>query len=364
MASKTASNARVASLTTSGVARLLRTGVCGLALLSLGCSVLLCVGLWVGPERLWLFSLAQFAPYPIFLLPSLAVLVLSCFAGRLAFLPASAGTLLVATYVMGLSVHFKATDQHDLRVMTFNIKDYITLQQRSGAGTLAREIARHDPDVLLLQDARAANAPDEDTNWKRIFDGREAYTFGQYVIASRLPMRDCHVGWISFRDEPHSYATCTIRVGETDVDFVSVHFTTPRGGLTATRSNPIAGFREWRENIDDRMTQARTLAADIAHNARPVVIGGDLNAPARSMVIRELEGAGLADAFSSAGLGYGYTWGHSLRTRFPFLRIDHVLASRDLEAVDCRVGLASGSAHHPVVADFVLRTPAGSTLRD
>lgn len=358
MASKTAKHARAASFAGRGFARLLRAGVTSLALLSLACSVLLCLGLWAGPERLWLFSLAQFAPYPVFLLPSLAVLVVACFAGRLAFLSASAATLLVVTYVMGLSVHVTAADRHDLRVMTFNIKDYITLQQRSGAGTLAREIARHDPDVLLLQDARADNAPDEDTKWKQIFDGREAYTFGQYVIASRLPMRDCHVGWISFRDERHSYATCTIRVAETDVDFVSVHFTTPRGGLTATRSNPIAGFREWRENIDDRMTQARTLAADIAHSAHPVIIGGDLNAPARSMVIRTLEDAGLTDAFSSAGLGYGYTWGHSLRTRFPFLRIDHIMSSRELEAVDCRVGLASGSAHHPVIADFVFRTPA------
>lgn len=339
--------------------RAIRSSASLLARLSLLCSLLLCVGFWLGPERLWLFSLAQYAPYPVFLLPSIGAIVVAAFSGRGALLSAIASMLLIVTYAMGLSVHVSPAERHDLRVMTFNIKDYITLQRRYGADTLAREIARHDPDVLLLQDARTHGDTENDAVWGRIFDGREAYTFGQYVIASRLPMRECRTGWISFRDEPHSYASCIVRVRETDIEVMTVHFTTPRFGLAATRANPIAGFREWRQNVDDRMTQARTLAADVSRRTRPLIVGGDFNAPAHSLVIRTLEDAGLSDAFSASGFGYGYTWGHSLRTRFPFLRIDHILASDELTPVDTNIGLASGSAHLPVIADYVLSSELG-----
>lgn len=339
---------------------LLRSGARTLAFGSLACSLVLSFGLWAGPERLWPISLAQYAPYPVILLPSLAAMVLAWFAGPTAVLAATASTVLIATYAMGLNVHVPSSGPHDLRVMTFNIKDYITLQRRSGADTLADEIARHDPDVLLMQDARTHGADESDSVWGRIYGGRVAYAFGQYVIASRLPMRECRTGWISFRDEPHSYAACTITVRDTDVDFITVHFTTPRFGLAATRANPIAGFREWRQNVDDRMTQARTLADDIRHRVRPVIVGGDFNAPAHSMVIGTLEDAGVTDAFASAGRGYGFTWGHSLRTGFPFLRIDHILSSREFTPVDSRVGLASGSAHLPVIADYVLTASPGA----
>ena len=246
---------------------LLRSGARTLAFGSLACSLLLSLGLWAGPERLWPISLAQYAPYPVILLPSLGAIVLAWFAGPTAVLAATVSTLLIATYAMDLNVHVPASGHHDLRVMTFNIKDYITLQRRSGADTLATEIARHDPDVLLMQDARTHGADESDSVWGRIYGGRVAYAFGQYVIASRLPMRECRTGWISFRDEPHSYAACTITVRDTDVDFITVHFTTPRFGLAATRANPIAGFREWRQNVDDRMTHAREREAPVGEPA-------------------------------------------------------------------------------------------------
>lgn len=341
--------------------RLLRSGARTLAFGVLVGSLLLSLGLWAGPERLWLFSLAQYAPYPVFLLPSLAAIVLAWFGGRGAMLAAVASVGLLATYAMGLNVHVPSSGPHDLRVMTFNIKDYITLQRRSGADSLATEIARHDPDVLLMQDARTHGADESDSVWGRIYDGRVAYAFGQYVIASRLPMRECRTGWISFRDEPHSYAVCIITVRNIDVDFVTVHFTTPRFGLESTRANPIAGFRDWRQNVVDRMAQARTLADDIRHRVRPVIVGGDFNAPAHSMVIGTLEDAGVTDAFASSGLGYGFTWGHSLRTGFPFLRIDHILSSSEFTPVNSRVGFASGSAHLPVIADYVLETSHASS---
>jgi endonuclease/exonuclease/phosphatase (EEP) superfamily protein YafD len=64
---------------------------------------------------------------------------------------------------------------------------------------------------------------------------------------------------------------------------------------------------------------------------------------------------GLRDAFSTAGLGYGYTYGHGLRLGHSFVRIDHILVSRHWDVVRSWTGGAAGSDHRPVIADLVLK---------
>ena len=61
---------------------------------------------------------------------------------------------------------------------------------------------------------------------------------------------------------------------------------------------------------------------------------------------------GFRDAFSSAGWGYGFTHGHSLRPHFSTTRIDHILVSHELGVADCFVGGKEGSDHRPVIADL------------
>jgi len=61
---------------------------------------------------------------------------------------------------------------------------------------------------------------------------------------------------------------------------------------------------------------------------------------------------GLRDAFSSAGFGYGFTHGHSLKPWVSFLRIDHILVSDDIGVVNAYAGGSKGSQHRPVIADL------------
>jgi len=310
-----------------------------------------------GPERFWLFSLLQYAPYPVFLLPFIALCVLALPAGRVWVALALVGVALTTIELMGLELHAGETahGSNHLRVLTFNVKDYITLRQKDGRTSLADEIARHDPDIFVLQDARSFQQDRIDATFAReVFAGRQYYTFGQYVVASRFPMRDCRNGWISFRDEPHTYVACVVSVRNRDVDLITTHFMTPRFGLAATRFNPLRGADEWMGNVNDRMTQASLLSQDVKGLNRPVIVAGDLNAPEQSMVVRALLETGLRDAFSVAGRGFGYTWGHSLRFNLSFLRIDHILVSQAFRVTAAFVGDDAGSAHRPVIADLVL----------
>lgn len=316
--------------------------------------IVLAAGYRMGPERFWLFALAQYAPYPVYLLPAFAALGLSWMLGWIWRLAAAATLIVVLTSLMGLEFNRGQSGAGRLRVMTYNIKDYVTTRQANGLTDIALEIGQHDPDIVLLQDARQVGRNANPETARSILGDRQAYSFGQYIVASRFPLHDCARRDIPFREEDHTYVTCVVTVRGAEIDLVTAHFATPRSGLAATRANPLTGIDEWRENVTDRMTQAEQLAEDLRSHQRPLIVAGDFNAPDTSLVVRTLLDTGLRDAFSVGGLGFGHTWGHSLRFGFSFLRIDHILIGPQFGVADCFVGGAEGSQHRPVIADLYL----------
>jgi endonuclease/exonuclease/phosphatase family metal-dependent hydrolase len=310
----------------------------------------------IGPERFWLFALIQYLPYPAFLLPALVAAGASMMLGWGWRIAAALCLILILTVVMGLRVNRGERGRGRIRVMTYNIKDYVTRERPGGLVAVAREISSADPDIVVLQDARReADISETDPTFLRPLVGsRQTFSFGQFVVASRLPLSDCARRDVPFRDEEHTYVRCVVTADDTEFELVTAHFITPRIGLSAARSRSLRSLWEWRQNVSDRMTQARSLARDLQLATLPVVVAGDLNAPETSLAVRALLDTGLRDAFSVAGLGYGYTWGHSLRLRFSFVRIDHILVGPEFRVADCFVGGRAGSDHRPVIADIYL----------
>lgn len=316
--------------------------------------VVLAAGYKVGPEHFWLFALAQYVPYPAFLLPSLAAVGLSITLGWGFRLAALLGLGLVLTSVTGLEFNRGEGGSGRVRLMTYNIKDYVSARHANGLAAVAQEIDRHDPDIVVLQDARQVADDGAADKLLAILGGRRNFSFGQYVVASRFPLRDCSRRDIPFREEAHTYVTCIVEINGIEFQLVTVHFITPRSGLAAIRADPLGAIGEWKENVSDRMTQAEELADDLRSRRLPLVVAGDLNAPDTSLVVRTLLETGLRDAFATAGVGYGHTWGHSLSLRFSFLRIDHILVSPEFAVADCFAGGPLGSEHRPVIADLSL----------
>jgi predicted extracellular nuclease len=178
---------------------------------------------------------------------------------------------------------------------------------------------------------------------------------GQYVIASRWPLRDCAGERAEAGGDSLTFARCTVDRGTTRFTLVDAHLESPRDGLVATRREGLDGIDLWETNHAGRLAQSRALAAALRDGPRPLVLAGDLNAPDASAVVQALLAIGLHDAFASAGRGWGYTYGHALRPAFSFLRIDHLLASSDVEVVRAFVGGKEASEHRPVIADLRLR---------
>ena len=308
----------------------------------------------------WWLELMQYALYPLILLPALAAFMASFLLTRAWRLAAALALVLVLTAVMGLALGRADSGAGRVRVMTYNIKAYLAEQNLGGYSRLAWEVALHNPDVLVMQDAGPLSdmRREKPDTASAVFAGRQVYEYGQYIVASRFPLRDCRPGDISFDGKSHSYVRCTVNASGTDIDLFTAHLLSPREGLNATRFERADGIGEWQHNFNSRLIQASKLAADAAQRKRPLIVAGDLNAPESSPVVQVLLERGLRDAFSAAGLGYGYTHGHSLRPHISFLRIDHILVSPELGVVDCFVGGKEASEHRPVIADLaVFRDP-------
>lgn len=324
-------------------------------------AILCTVGYALGAERFGLLAQVQYLPYPVFLLPALAAVAIS-FMLRPAWRAASMlGLGLVATTVMGFEFQAGDAGSHPIRVMTYNIKGYLVLDRVAGVALIAREIARHDPDIVVLQDAW-------ELDWETpvapaaIFGARHAYSiysFREFVVASRYPLRECSVRHLSLRELSRGHVQCVVDARGVEIDVVTAHLISPRRALSSAREGQIVAIDEWSVNFEERMSQAETLAGDVRARRRPVILAGDLNASQSSLVMRALLATGLRDAFSTAGKGYGYTWGHSLLPGLSFLRIDHILVSPEIGVAECFVGGAQGSPHRPVIADLYLkRRPA------
>jgi endonuclease/exonuclease/phosphatase family metal-dependent hydrolase len=194
--------------------------------------------------------------------------------------------------------------------------------------------------------AKSWNAP--------VFGLPYVYEFGQYVVASRFELRDCGTGHLDYPGESQRYVHCVVATPDGPVSLVTAHFESPRSGFNAARHEGLEGVVEWRRNYADRYLQSTELARDLVPIARPLIVAGDLNAPESSSVVRTLLAVGLRDAFSAAGVGYGYSYGQALKLGFSFLRIDHILVSPEIGVVECHAGGGEASDHRPVIAELQL----------
>jgi endonuclease/exonuclease/phosphatase (EEP) superfamily protein YafD len=305
----------------------------------------------------WL-ELSRYLPPPLLVAPAVLALLPSLRLGGRWILASLATIALFATVGMGLAWPVdggSAEAPADLRVMTYNVKALQALERAGGLDALGREIARHRPDVVAMQDAGPLLHGRDPAHPGPMFGLPEVHREGQYVIASRWPLRDCAARQVGAGGDALEFMRCTVGVAGVDVVLVDAHLDSPRSGLDAARREGLDGIDVWDSNHEGRLAQARALAAALRAGPRPLVLCGDLNAPDSSAVLQSLFAIGLRDAFARAGRGYGYTYGHTRRPGLSFLRIDHVLVSDDVEVVRAFAGGKDASDHRPVIADLRLQ---------
>ncbi|MDB5999155.1 MAG: Endonuclease/exonuclease/phosphatase [Rhizobacter sp.] len=311
----------------------------------------------------WWLELSRYLPYHFILAPGAVAVLLSHWLSWRWKLASVAAFVLLCTVTMGLSWSngdAPASGDTRLRFMTYNVKAIKASQRGDGVAELAREVALHKPDLLVMQDADGlpVHAVPGPLRRAPVFGLPEVVAVGQYVVASRFPLHDCTERRLPLEGGAFHYLRCTVSVDGHELTVATPHFVSPRTGLEAARFEGLDGTREWRQNHELRLRQSHAIAADLKDVHRPLIVAGDLNAIESSPVLRPLLSIGLRDAFSSAGRGYGYTYGQALRLGFSFLRIDHILVSPEIGVTHAYAGGGEASDHRPVIADLLLRSSA------
>ena len=319
----------------------------------------------LGADRWWFGALNLYLPQAVWAAPGIFIsFFFLVFARKWVWIP-----LLCVFWVFGPVMGFcwpvhaareSAGGSVPLRVMTWNVK--YGSQDKFSVLEIIHEIDLNNPAIIFLQDAGGVlNGPLGD-----YFKTWHVRSFGQYIVASKHPLGEMQVRYISFMNEQHTCIRTQVELGGESVALYNVHFATPRFGLNAMREVkrkpwylPDA-IRQLENSVNARHIQVRALQEYVIQEKMPVIVAGDLNSPDDSLVCRTLRVTGLHDAFAEGGKGYGYTYGHSLlHKRIPtfnvsWMRIDHIMMSKQFQARSCRVGTGSASAHRPVVADLVI----------
>ncbi|MGH7135108.1 MAG: endonuclease/exonuclease/phosphatase family protein [Pirellulales bacterium] len=342
-----------------------------------------------GADRWWWATVISFLPRWLWALPALLLLPLACWRPRRLALATALSLVWVGWPLMGLcgfrsllSGPLPVAARTDAGVPPTVVKVLTCNLGTSGYDPLelAELVAETQPDLISFQEGisgvelAALVGPD----W------RVAGVTG-LAVASRWPITKADL--LNWRGEAHGRPValrirCRIAPTEPalltpllapddlpppsgeerrepppaeppaeEFDFVAVHLLTPRDGLEAVKDRMPEAGRRMTANTDVRRAESTKVLHWLENLPGPVIVAGDMNMPPESNVLRH-EWAQFTDAFTAAGLGYGYTYGYTTSGWWYGIRIDHVLADAGWSVERSWVGRHVGSDHRPLCAEL------------
>jgi endonuclease/exonuclease/phosphatase family metal-dependent hydrolase len=304
--------------------------------------VLAWICLWAWADRHWSGTLIEFAPRWGLLIPIPLIALVALVSDRHLFWPAGLALLVGLGPLTGLSLplpwRLSAGLSPPIRVMTLNTDG------RARAEDVVALAESAKVDVVCLQEAYR---PD---NWAQHFgpDWDVRYQ-DEFVVASRYrisvlePLTSQDAAW------DRCAVRCQLQTPHGVIRLVNLHTHSLRNGLEAVLHHDPKGFAELDKYVQRRNRESEHITQWIRDADGPVILAGDFNMAAGTLAYDEHWGRYL-NAYSDSGYG----WGATFHSRWHGVRIDHVLASRDFQAMDCWVGHDVGSAHRPVIATLQL----------
>lgn len=266
----------------------------------------------------------------------------------------------------------------DLTLTTYNVP--IT------NGTVGRRLARRAlafvgetrPDVLLLQEASRLFHYDM---WQRLeilplqvqlrdFGYRNPPEVEHAAISQPVFLRGLETvsaGGMRLSDgggiDPTDVARVELRRDSAAFVLYNLHLTT-HGARKPWRERAFSWRHPstWRPYVGQlrrshlrRAAEADSLRARLDRETDPLLVAGDFNATPHEWVFGRIAGArgGLTDVLGRAGRG----WNATFHSRWPVVRIDHVLASSEWAVVSAHRPRVAASDHLPVAVRLRLRPP-------
>jgi len=266
-----------------------------------------------------------------------------------------------------------------LRVVTWNVARFIEIKKNNNAGSQIRskmmeQLLDQDADILCLQEFHSSALNDYYDNISYIrkklrypffyfsYDEDGSKQYYSSIIFSRLPIVDSGLVYYpspSFH-EPLMHADIkfnddTVRVFTTHLQSVQFkkrdyqRINEIKNYEDSLVSNSKTIFSKLRKGIEKRSIQANVIKDELRQSRYPVIFCGDFNDVPNSYTYFTIRG-NMQDAFLEKGSGMG----RSFTSISPTLRIDYILASKDLSVLQFDRIKKKYSDHYMLVTDLKL----------
>ncbi len=307
---------------------------------------------------LLLLSKAVFSPFPLltlvtsfmpflFLPVPLLLLIALLTRSRLAAFSNAVlvviGILLYAPVYLPRAANAEARASR-LRVMTFNLGP----GQATPQG-VAEAIANENADIIAVQELTPATA--EALRQQLVYPAmilQPEYESIGLISRYRVIRRE----WIRPLGQGRLSLNVILDVGGTPVHFLAVHPYPPDIIWLADLPVPVG--------LDDseQAKEIANFAATASRLGNYTLVAGDFNGGDSGRGYQAMASV-LQDSYREAGSGLGFTFPSELRFgRFPipgpFIRLDYIFHSPDIQAAEAQVKCLGGSDHCYVVADLIL----------
>lgn len=247
----------------------------------------------------------------------------------------------------------KATSSADLKVMSYNVRlfnEYKNIDQKNIDKEIVAFIKKEKPDVICIQEYYETGNINLGYPYKYIASSKKVDKVGQ-AIFSRYKI--VNKGDINFLNKTKNHTTFVDIVKNNDtIRIYNVH-------LQSLIINPKLKEINQEElnltlgKIDEtfrlQAEQVKLIKKSQKESSYKSLICGDFNNTASSWMYRKLL-QGKQDAFEEAGVGFGGTY------NFPLVpvRIDFILADKDMEVNSFKTYKVRYSDHFPIMAEISL----------
>jgi vancomycin resistance protein VanJ len=313
--------------------------------------VLVAAAMWLLGDRAIPGTVLLFMGRWVFLLPLALLVPAALWLRRDLLLPLAAAAVVVLGPILGFRTGWRRLLPHPagmpVRVVTFNAGGGRVLAQ-----LLPSLLDSWKPQIVAFQECGEplAAAVRTSVGWHH-YEGRDLCFLSRYPIRQVNVMDRSALDRVKQSEEKEiggaGYAVRFVLDGPSGpIRVGNVHLETPRKGLEGLMEHDL---RRLRLNTEIRDVESHLARSWMNEGEGPLIVLGDFNTPVESRIFREHWGD-LADAFSTAGTGFGMTkYNGWIRAR-----IDHVLTSNDWHVDRVRIGADVFSDHRPLVADLTL----------
>jgi len=346
--------------------------------------LLACVAPYLNPVSWWFISWLGFTFPVLLILMVISILFWLFWKPRyslLLLLVLLAGWKNISVFY---AFHFSTDFNYEkpagvLRVVTWNVARFIEIKKNNNAGSQIRskmmeQLLDQDADILCLQEFHSSGLNDYYDNISYIrkklrypffyfsYDEDGSKQYYSSIIFSRLPIIDSGIVYYpspSFH-EPLMHADIkfngdTVRVFTTHLQSVQFkkrdyqRINEIKNYEDSLVSNSKTIFSKLRKGIEKRSIQANVIKDELRQSRYPVIFCGDFNDVPNSYTYFTIRG-NMQDAFLAKGSGMG----RSFTSISPTLRIDYILASKDLSVLQFDRIKKKYSDHYMLVTDLKL----------